>query len=59
MLLTIISTVLSLVLLFIFGMVYREIVKQPVQSGKSITIFIIIAQLIILAEILLSYFNII
>lgn len=59
MFLTIMATVLSAVLLLIFSIVYSEIAKQNNQNGKSITMFIIVSQIIILVEVLLSYFNVI
>ncbi len=60
MFLTVIAACLVAVLIFIFAMVYRELSKQDTSAaGMGLTTFIIISQIIIFVEIVLSHLNII
>ena len=58
--LTVIAAILSVVLLFIFAAIYYILVKQnSPDDAIKLTTFIVISQIIILAEFILSHLNII
>ena len=64
MILTIIAFVLEALTTFIFGWIYFELRKNNNPdnangAGMKLTAFLIISQLIVIAEILLTYFNIV